>query len=102
MQPPERIVAQLRPVRRRHQPVLDVVDVAPRAVGGEVAVGVIAERCRPGGDILVQPVGRVGPLHGIMAGPGIGVIVAADAGDLAGGIVRIGPGHVGRAAAAVT
>jgi hypothetical protein len=45
-QPPERIVAERRrvPARSAHQPVFGVVDVGVRAVGGEVAVGVVGER----------------------------------------------------------
>jgi hypothetical protein len=46
-----------------------------------------------------QSVGRVGPVDRIMGGPGVGVVVAGHAPDLAGRVVGVGPGDVVRGAA---
>jgi hypothetical protein len=40
--------------------VLDVVKIDARAVGGEVAVAIVAERGAAGGGVLVEAVGGVG------------------------------------------
>jgi len=71
----ERVVDERRPVRSRHQPVLDIVDKGAVAIGGQIAVGVVGERRAAGGAILVEPVGRVGAVARIVVRPGISVIV---------------------------
>jgi hypothetical protein len=54
----------VRPARR-HQPVLDVVDVGVGPVRGEVAVEVVQEARPTGGAVLVEPVGRVIAIDGV-------------------------------------
>jgi hypothetical protein len=43
VEPAERVVGERRPVRARHQPVLDVVAVAAEPVRYEIAVGIVAD-----------------------------------------------------------
>lgn len=63
-QPAHRVIAERRRRRPggRDQTVLLIIDHRRRAIGGEVAVGVVSERRRPGAGILVQPIDRVGPV----------------------------------------
>ena len=76
------------------QPVLDVVFVGIGAVGGEVAVGVVAEARRAGGGILVEPVDRIAAVDAEQAGVGVAVggLGPDLAGDLRGGVDGAGRG----------
>ena len=63
-QPAERVEAELGAVgaARRDEAVLDVVEERRGAVGREVAVGVVGERCGARRSILVEPVDGVDPV----------------------------------------
>jgi hypothetical protein len=60
------------------------------AVARQIAVGIVAERRfgrtarRAGRAVAVEPVRCVGPVRGVMAGPGVSVVVAGRAGELPG------------------
>ena len=66
--------------RRLHplfdQPVFDVIFIDAGAVGGEVAVGVIAEAGRACRAVLVEAVGGVVAVDGDRAGPAVAVVAS--------------------------